>query len=147
MKKFKFKFEKILSYRRHQEKEKQRALAEILNAKKKQEDEIGDIRTQRGDWQDREKKDLVGKIHPHRLGGYSRYFLKLKKMEMTGFETLKLIDKDADNKRESLIDAARNRKIYEKLKERHQEKYNRNVDLLGQKENDEIGLKLFFRKS
>lgn len=145
MKKFRFKFEKILSFRRHQEKEKQRALAEVLQAKKKQEDEIDELLDQRTKWQRQEKNKLIGKILPHQLGGYSRYFLKLKKMEMAGYESIKLIEEEAGKRQELLIEAARNRKIYDKLKERHQEKYSQEVDLLLQKENDETGLKLFFQ--
>ncbi len=143
MKKFKFKFDKILTFRRHQEKEKQRDLAKIMGIRKKQEDDIGDIRISRVDWQNKEKKELLGTIQPQRLGGYSRYFLKLTKLEMAGIEALKVIDREADKKRELLIEAARNRKMYEKLKERHHKKFNRDLDLLEQKENDETGTKLF----
>ena len=51
------------------------------------------------------------------------------------------------SEREELLEASREKKIYEKLKERHWEKYNIEVNLLMQKEMDDIGQKLHWHKN
>ncbi len=139
MKRFKFRFEKILTFRRHQEKQKQRELASAQNMEQKQKDKLTAIADDFDACQDDEKKYLLGKINPNRLTEYSRYFLLLKRMELSGREILQQISREVGKKRDELIGATRRKKIYEKLKERHQGKYILELNRLMQKENDEIG--------
>jgi flagellar FliJ protein len=139
MKRFKFRFEKILTFRRHQEKQKQRELASAQNMEQKQKDKLTAIADDFDACQDDEKKYLLGKINPNRLTEYSRYFLLLKRMELSGREILQQISREVGKKRDELIGATRRKKIYEKLKERHQEKHILELNRLIQKENDEIG--------
>ncbi len=145
MKKFNFRFEKVLSYRRHQEKDKQRALAQVRNMEEKQKDEISGILRDRQSHFTGEKECLVGPIDTRKLTAYSRYYLKLNSMELSGREVLKKIQGEVEEKRLELVDATKQRKIYEKLKERHQEKYLAEYNLMMQKENDEIGMKTYLR--
>jgi flagellar FliJ protein len=139
MKRFKFRFEKILTFRCHQEKQKQRELALAQNMEQKQKDKLTAIADDFNACQDGEKKYLVGKINPNRLTEYSRYFLLLKRMELAGREVLQQISREVGKKRDELIGATRRKKIYEKLKEHHQEKHILELNRLMQKENDEIG--------
>ena len=139
MKRFKFRFEKILTFRRHQEKQKQRELASAQNMEQKQKDKLTAIADDFDACQDDEKKYLLGKINPNRLTEYSRYFLLLKRMELSGREILQQISREVGKKRDELIGATRRKKIYEKLKERHQGKHILELNRLIQKENDEIG--------
>ncbi len=139
MKRFRFRFEKILAFRRHQEKQKQREFASVQNMEQKQKGKLAAIADDFAVCQDDEKKYLVGKINPNRLTEYSRYFLLLKKMELSGREVLRQISREVGKKRDELIGATRRKKIYEKLKERHQEKHILELNRLIQKENDEIG--------
>jgi len=139
MKRFKFRFEKILTFRRHQEKQKQRELASAQNMEQKQKDKLTAIADDFDACQDEEKKYLLGKINPNRLTEYSRYFLLLKRMELSGREILQQISREVGKKRDELVGATRRKKIYEKLKERHQEKHILELNRLIQKENDEIG--------
>lgn len=147
MKKFKFRFEKILGFRRHCEMEKQRELADVLHRRQKQLDHLGSIREDRAGQQTGQKNQMVGIIQPTRLNGYTRYYLVLNQMESTGRAVLQQITGEADKKREELLEASREKKIYEKLKERHWEKYNNEVNLLTQKEMDDIGQKLHWQKN
>lgn len=146
MKKFNFRFEKILSFRRHQEKLRQRALAQVRQLEEKQKQEILEIQQDRQKHIEEEKQLLVGALDANKLTNYSRYYLKLKGMELSGRDVLKKIRKEVENKRQDLVAATKQRKIYEKLKERHKEKYTAEQNLLSQKENDEIGTKTYLRR-
>ncbi|MCK5127151.1 MAG: flagellar export protein FliJ [candidate division Zixibacteria bacterium] len=146
MKRFNFRFEKVLSYRRHQEKGKQRELAQVRNREEKQKKEIHGIVKDHSNQQQSQKSQLVGTINPLRMTAFSRYYLKLKQLEFIGRETLKTIKKEVEEKRGKLVEATKQRKIYEKLKEKHLEEYTVEYNLMLQKENDEIGLKVFARQ-
>ncbi len=139
MKKFKFRFEKLLSYRRYLEKQKQRELAAIQNMEMQQRRKLKHIAADRSTHQKQERQHLRGKIYPDRLRGFTRYYLLLNKMEISGQEVLRQIEKEVDKKRGELIEASKQKKIYEKLKERHRSRYDRQLNLLLQKENDEVG--------
>jgi flagellar FliJ protein len=145
MPRFKFRFEKILAYRGHQEKQKQRELAKVRALEQEQSDRILGISEDRIATQKQEKNFLTGKLDPLRLTGYSRYYLKLKQMEITGREVLQQIAAEVEKKRQALVEATKQKKIYEKLKERYRERHDREYNLALQKENDEIGQQIFLR--
>lgn len=146
MKKFKFRFEKILGFRRHCEMEKQRDLADVLHRHQKQQDAIEAICEDRSGRQTGQRELMTGVIQPSRLNGFTRYYLILNLMESSGRAVLQKISGEVDKERESLLEATREKKIYEKLKERHWEKYSAEVNLLTQKEMDDIGQKLYWLK-
>jgi len=146
MKRFAFRFEKILDYRRHIEKQKQRDLALAQELEQKQRDTIGSIVADRARQQADERGHLVGPVDARRLTGYSRYYLLLRQMERHSREVLRQIAAEVERRRLELIEAARKRKTYEKLKERHQDQHQSEYNLLLQKENDEIGQKLHWQR-
>jgi len=140
-----FRFEKILTFRSHQEKQKQRELAMVVQLEQKQNGKITAIDRQRRSAQQEQKSQLMGVIRPSRLSGYSRYYLKLKRDEVSGREILKQIGEEVAKRREALIEATRKKKIYEKLKERHLEKVRLEQNRAMQKENDETGQQYYWR--
>jgi flagellar export protein FliJ len=52
---------------------------------------------------------------------------------------------EVEKRRQALVAATRQKRIYEKLKERDLEKYTYEFNLMLQKENDEVGQKVFLR--
>jgi len=145
MRAFRYRFEKLLAYRRHQEKQRQRDLAAALKLEQTQEQKIDAILHDQQTTQSRRRNCLTGSVEPGRLSGYYRYFIRLQQLERANREVLQHLTGEVDRKRTALVEAARTKKIYEKLKERHREKYEREFSLYAQKENDEIGQKTFFR--
>jgi flagellar export protein FliJ len=138
MKKFKFRFEKILAHRQYVEKQKQRELAGVVDMEMKQRKKLENIDADRRIHQELEKRLLTGKIDLERLKDYTRYYRLLGKMELSGVEILGQIMKEVEKKRGELIAASIQKKIYSKLKEKHKTRYDKEVNLLLQKENDEI---------
>lgn len=90
---------------------------------------------------------LTGKVDPRRLSGYTRYFLLLKQREQADRETLGRLLREVERRRGDLIEAARQRKTYEKLEERHRQRFEAENNLLLQKETDDLGQKMHWRKT
>ncbi len=145
MRRFKYRFEKILTFRQHQEKQRQRELATVQQLEQSQRQKIADLAAAQVETRQAKERHLVGEIVPSRLSGFYRYHLMLKQKELTGREVLRQIGAEVEKRRGVLLEATRNRKIYEKLKERHRERFEHDTNLIMQKENDEIGQKMFFR--
>ncbi len=145
MPRFNYRFEKILTYRRHQEKQKQRELAAIRKKEHEQNDEIAKILDSRSKAQQQGRACLTGVLNPDHLIGIARYYLKLKQLEFGGREVLQQIVQEVEKRRLALVEATKHKKIYEKLRERHLERHIREANLALQKENDEIGQQTFLR--
>jgi flagellar FliJ protein len=145
MPRFNYRFEKILSYRRHQEKQKQRELAAIRKKEQGQNSEIAKILDNRTKAQQQGRAYLTGVLNPDHLIGFTRYYLKLRQLEFGGREVLQQIVREVEKRRLALVEATKHKKIYEKLRERHLERHIREANLALQKENDEIGQQTFLR--
>ncbi len=146
MKRFRFRFEKVLSYRRHQEQQKQRDLAAVEHLRQRQELKIAETVDERAHQQREQSRYMTGDVDVRRLSRYTRYYLLLKQRELTDRELLARIMKEADRRRAELIEAAKQRKIYEKLEERHRQRYQAEYNLLLQKETDDLGQKMHWRQ-
>ncbi len=146
MKKFRFRLEPLLKLKAYREKEEQKLHAAAYSRVISQENKLLTINFDRGNNQKRLVQFLAGNIDVSKLIGFSRYFLKLKKDELLGREMLKVFQKEAEEKRLKLLEATRQRKIFEKLKERHLEKYQKEYELLDQKNQDEVGLQIIRQK-
>lgn len=143
MKKFKYRLETLLKVKAQLEKEKQREHAHALQKVFDQKDRLLSIDRTRQDNMDRQRECLVGSLSLAEMLIYSRFFMKLKRDTVTGREILKGLEKDEDKKRRALVQAAKQRKIYEKLKEKQRDKYNAEIELQEKKELDEIATNIF----
>ena len=113
---------------------------EQVNAQKSTLDKLAAKKIQTADAQ---RQIQSGKLSVYQLQSYSRYFVLLKKETLTGQELLRGFERDADQKRRKLIEAAKQRKIFEKLRETQQTKFYKHIDEVEKKEADEVGLNSF----
>ncbi|UCD95222.1 MAG: hypothetical protein JSU69_04000 [Candidatus Zixiibacteriota bacterium] len=146
MKKFKFRLEKILQLKAHKEKECQKRLAVATQKVVKQEGALTHLRKDRVMVQGDQRAVLRGRINASLLSMFSRYYLKLKKDELTGLQMLKAYQGEEAGKRGELVEAGKARKIYEKLKERLFEAYLRDLNLATLKEQDEVASQMLTYK-
>ena len=146
MKKFKFRLEPLLRLKEHNEKEKQKTFGLAAHKVARQEDVLHQLSRDRVETQLGQRGHLSGRIDTGRLLIYSRYLGKLKKNELTGREILKAFITDRERKRDELIEATKQKKIFEKLKERRRLAFLHGVEMLTQKEQDDIAAKLFLAK-
>jgi len=103
-----------------------------------QESELKALDNIRTDTQNNQRRRLSGGLDIPMMSSYSRYYLLLKKKELGGLELLKAYKKDQEEKRRELVEAAREKKTFEKLKENKFDSYRKDVELNLQKEQDEI---------
>ena len=136
----------MLKLKEHKEKEKQREHAETVQKVQEQKDKLVRIDEERGETLKHQRQSLVGSMSLAELLVCSRYLMKLKKDTLTGRELLRGLEKEADKRREKLVEASKERKIYEKLKEKQIAKFTKEVERLENKAVDETATNGFRRK-
>lgn len=140
MKRFNYRLQPLLNVKSHIERERQKEHALALEQIMRQEEQLSRVDAQRESTLTEQRAGLIGSISIARMLIYSRYLLKLKKSTLAGIETLRGLKKNAEEKRLVLVEASKERQIYEKLKERQQERYNKESARQEQKETDEIAI-------
>lgn len=143
MKKFKYRLEALLRAKEHIEKEKQKQHAAALQQVYNQQRDLKRIDRHKGMTLSKQRRGMIGSMSIAEMLVYSRYILRLKRDVLAGSELLKALKETEQGKRQSLVEASKERKVYEKLKERRREQFNKNVQLQSTKENDEIALNSF----
>ena len=143
MKKFKYRLETLLKVKSQVEKEKQREHAAALRKVYEQKEHLDKIDRRRRDNLGRQRQALEENISIVDMLIYTRYFLKLKRDSVAGSELLRGLQRKSEEKRQDLIAASKERKIYEKLKEKQHKKYSDEMELAEKKELDEIGTNNF----
>ncbi len=140
MKKFKYRLEALLKVKQHIEREKQKDLAKVRQRVLKQKQEIKQIEQAHKQVLNGKREKQSDRLSVAELLVYSRYLLKLKGDTLNNRELLRGLQKTESEKRDLLIQAVKERKTYEKLKERQREQFNKEIATLEMKEGDEIGL-------
>jgi flagellar FliJ protein len=143
MKKFKYRLEALLKAKEHIEKEKQKQHATALQQVHNQQQSLKRIDRYRKSTLYQQRRGMTGSMSVAEMLVYCRYILKLKRDTLAGGELLKALKETEQKKRQSLVEASKERKVYEKLKERRREQFNNDVSLQTTKENDEIALNSF----
>jgi flagellar FliJ protein len=145
VKKFRFRLEPLKKIKEHVEKQRQREHADAIHRVNAQQARLADLEQSRLSvmHHQREKQMTTPTVSPMELLTYSRYYLKLKRETLAGLELLRGLETEAEAKRHKLVDASRERKIYEKLKERQNAKFNQSTEMILNKDNDEIASNTF----
>lgn len=143
MPKFQFNLQAVLTQRLHAEKEKQRALgvlleqmarheAELLQLDRLVKDASADLRTNR----------LTGSVDLAFIAAHRRFVLATERKARTVIQKMSLLQRHVDEARALLVEAARARRVVEKLRERKFEEWKANLLKQDQAEIDEVGSKL-----
>ena len=140
MKRFKYRLQPLLNVKSHIERERQKEHALALEKVMRQKEQLSQVNARRESTLLEQRSKLLGRIMITEMLVYSRYLLKLKKNTLAGLETLRGLNTNAEEKRQVLVEASKERQIYEKLKERQQDRYNKESARQEQKETDEIAI-------
>lgn len=143
MAKFKYKYETIKSIKERLEKKAQKDLAtidlEIANKKK----EINNLLNQLKEEKKRKINDKAKITELHFYEKYESYvFEQVEHLQ----EYIKKKMEEREEKMQELLKRTKETKTFEKLKEKHLEEYNKELDAREQKDLDEFALKGFVRK-
>lgn len=145
-KKFKYRLEPLLKVRKHREKERQKEHAAAQARAHEQRECITTIDDKRRNTIGHQRNKLAGSLSVAETLVCSRYLTKLKRDRVAGTELLYGLEKEAQERRRKLVDAARERKIYEMLKEKQQLLHKEGIEKQEQKELGEIATVNFRRK-
>ncbi len=146
MKKFSFKLQKLLDFRETKEKEVKNELSKVLmkqNIERNKQQEL-----QQGI--DKEKivlkaRMVEGKAAVNEVMMFEKYIdMSLKAIDVAG-RKIQEIEPEFQEVRSRLIEATREKKIVEKLKEKRHDEYLYEFNREIAKENDDMNQKIFFR--
>ncbi len=137
MKKFRYRLQALLKVKEHIEKEKQKEHAVALQHVHDQQDRIEKLGDDKNTTVERQRQAMIGKLSVAEMLVFGRYLLNLKKEQMAEEEILKASRKVESGKREKLLQATKERKIYDKHKEKQLGKFGEEVRLQETKESDE----------
>jgi len=145
-KKFKFRLAPLLKIREHREKERQREHAAAVDKVLQQKYALEVVDQAKQRTLESQREQLSGRISVAEALIYSRYLMKLKRDRFNGNEVLRGLEKEAERRRARLVQAARERKIFELLKEKQLARYRADLEKADQKELDEVATVGFVRK-
>ncbi|MEA2030426.1 MAG: flagellar export protein FliJ [candidate division Zixibacteria bacterium] len=143
MKKFKFRLQSLLKVREHMENQRKKDLADANRQVMKQESELETLSQKNDNTIKGKRKNQSGNISIAELLVYSRYLLKLRQNNLAGRELLSALYSTKEKKRRELLEASKERKVYEKLKEHDEERFNKEATDSARKESDETGINTF----
>jgi len=143
MKKFKYRLQPLLKAKQHLERERQKKLAQALNGVHKQQNSLDQLGLENQAVLDRQRGKMAGQLKVSGLLAFSRYLLRIKKDSLATQELLKVFEREAASRQSQLLQATRERKRYELLKEKLQVKHNTEARRVETREDDETALNSF----
>ena len=124
MAQFKFPLAAVLRHRKHIEDQKQLALSALEAQMREHEAAMAQIRSSvRENLEDLRKNRLLGPIDLTFLTAHRRYMLGAQRQATVLGQKMSLLQRQIDDARAALIEAAKQRKIMEKLAERQKQRW------------------------
>lgn len=145
MPRFIFQLEGVLKHRKHIEQQHQRAMAQAqvqmtqLQAQLRQLDQSvqhagADLR----------QNHLTGRIDLNFLAAHRRFTLATQRQALALVQKMALVQRQVQEAQSALAQAAKNRKVIEKLRERHHERWSTALGRRELTEQDEIAMQLSY---
>ena len=143
MSKFHFRLDGVLRHRRHVEQERQRDLAKVQTQVSQLESELRALSdAAQFTTDDLRAHHLTGRLDLGFLAAHRRYMLGVQRKAGALSETLAVLQQQAHEARKNLAEAAKQRKILEKLRERQREQWAADIARRESAETDEIGMQI-----
>jgi flagellar FliJ protein len=146
MPKFHFQLEGVLKQREGLERERQRLLAVALGKMQKLEEQLRELdRSVQAAHADARQHHLVGKLDMSFLAAHRRFIASSQRQAMSLAQKMAAIKAEIDQARALLAEAAKQRKVIEKLRERQYDRWKADLIKKETAEMDEIGMQLAVR--
>ena len=147
MPRFKFQLEGVLQHRKNIEEQKQRALAPILAEMQRLKNELSELdQTARTAVADLRDNRLTGHLDLSFLAAHRRFTGSVQRKAVALAQKMAIVQREIDKARADLAEAAKQRKIIEKLRERQLERWQIQQHRQEMEELDDIGMQLAFRQ-
>lgn len=143
MAQFVFSLEGVLRHREHVEQQCQRDLARLQEQMRLAQGELRGLeQSLQASLNDVRQNRLIGKLDIPFLAAYRRYTASVKRKGTVMAQKMALLQRDIDAARKRLADAARQRKIMEKLRDKQKERWKLEIDRKEAADLDEISMRL-----
>ena len=147
MPRFKFQLEGVLEHRKNLEEEKQRALAGLLAEMQRLKNDLAELdQSARVAVADLRENRLTGQLDLSYLAAHRRFTGSVQRKALALVQKMALVQREIDQARAALAEAAKQRKIIEKLRERQLERWTSQQHRQEMDELDDIGMQLAFRQ-
>jgi flagellar FliJ protein len=148
MAKFAFKLEGVLRHRKQVEEQRQRDLAVVQAMLTELEAELrgldGVVRESLADL--RENR-LVGRLDMHFIGAHRRFMLATQRKAAGLIERMAGVQREVEAARKLLVEAATQRKVIEKLREKQLERWKAELARKEMAEQDEVNVRMGYELS
>jgi len=146
MAKFAFKLEPLLAHRRHVEDEHQRALAQLLREKLILETQIRNHQSTISDDKQTMSSALVGQVNVDRIRQHAAHSGQVAvRLQQIAYRLLHL-NRSIEEARKTLLEAVKQRKAVELLREKQFKRWKQAQDRREAAELDEIGTQIYMRQ-
>src|SRR5688572_13945709 len=145
MAKFVFKLEAVLRQRKHVEGEKQRALALIQSQMTALRNELRLINeTVQTSTSDLRENRLTGRLDLHFLAAHRRFTLATQRKAMNLVQKMALVQRSVDEAQQALVEAMKQRKAIEKLREKHHQRWRDEIARKEANQLDEVAMQMSY---
>ncbi len=146
MKRFSFRFQRLLELKQRKEDQRKAELGEVMAIFNREFDQLGDLKNTFGSYRNTSHAITDQRLDASLMGVNASYLLRLQREIGEQREHLHRIESLVEDKRGKLLEATRERKVYEILKERAEEEHKRESMRQERIQLDEIGEQLYIRR-
>ena len=148
MAQFTFKLDAVLRHRKRVEEERQRDLAQVTARLVTLEAELRAMdSTVQQTLADLREKHLVGRLDMHFIAAHRRFMLATQRKAAGLIERVAAVQREVDAARGALAEAAKQRKVIDKLRERQLERWKFDQDRKELAQQDEINVRMGYELS
>jgi len=142
---FRFRLENVLRHRRNIERDRKRDLAEALARLGALQDELADIvRRMRQADADLRAGGLSGRLDMGFLAAHRRFMVSMRQKALGLAQKIRAAQAEVEQARAAVVQAATDRKVMEKLRERKLAAWMERVSAQQDRAYDEIGMRLYW---
>ena len=146
MKRFTFRFQRILEIKERIEDARRAELGEVMAVLNREMEQLSTLYETQATYQNMGDLPVDKRVDTSLLGVSARYTERLKGEIHEQIEHLEKIEAVVENKRQKLLEATRERRVYEVLKERAEKAHRREANRREQIQLDEVGEQIYVRR-
>jgi flagellar FliJ protein len=145
MPKFVFQLEGLLKHRKRMEQDRQRIMAERAAQMSRLQSELRELnQTVQRAGAEMRSGHLTGELDMDYLSAHRRFMLATQRKALALVQKMALVQRQVDEAQRDLAEAAKQRKIVEKLRQRHRDRWMQALARRELSELDEIGMQLSY---
>lgn len=143
---FKFKLQSILEYRLNVEEKIQGEFSDVKRYLEEQKAVLNTLISEREELMDELRIMQRGTMRSDDIATLVAYVEAVREKEKVQMDVIGKAAENVEAKRMELVEAVKNRKVMENLKEKHTEEYRKNINEIEQKNSDEMAVLKFGRR-